>query len=313
LTAPAEAARIVSVGAGLTFSRAVWFGFGAAIAVPLACGGRSTSLDPENAAGEGNGGSAGRGGAGGAMTGSGATGATAMGAMGGTGGTGMGATPGAGGVTAGTGGVLAIPDCPIITPDDRRCLIDSDCELAASRSCCGDLLVQGVSRVSGCAQEPVMCDVACTGTRWITDTGEITTDVSVIQVRCQFLDADAGVCTSDIDLHGLPPPTYCNGDLCTPTEVCVHYAPPGGPPPPCTPLHDGGSCPPDSKEDVCPDTGVRGCIPVQATPLPQCVPAGSGCKNRVDCACLPADICGGLATECAGVMVRDVFCVDQSP
>jgi hypothetical protein len=298
------------VGARSTFSRAVWFGFGAALAVPLACGGKSTTLESENAAGEGTGGSgSGRGGSGGATTGSGATGGTGMGATGGsTAGTGgAGATAGAGGPAAGAGGIDA---CQTIGLDERRCLSDSDCELSARPICCGDEPIRGVSRASNCAQDPVACVARCARPRWITDTNEITVDLGVVQVRCEFTEPDVGACTSYIDLDAPPPPTHCNGVLCAPTEVCVHYAPPGGPVPPCTPLGDGGTCDPDSQEGVCPDTGVKGCIPVR---LPRCVSAGPSCGRPIDCQCLPQDICGGIATACTDVKLRDVYCVDESP
>jgi hypothetical protein len=320
------------VGARPTLSRAAWFAFGTGLAVPLACGGKSTTLDSENVAGEGSGGTGGAttgsgatGGTGG--TGMGATGGTGVGATGGTGvgatgGTGMGATGGfaagaggigmgaMGGAAAGAGGTVPIDGCPSIEPSDRTCLIDGDCVLAARPACCGDVPARGVSRVSGCAQDPFACVAECARPRWITDTNEITTDLSVVQVRCEFSEPDVGLCTSYIDLDAPPPPAACGGALCASTQVCVHYAPPGGPQPPCTPLHDGGSCPPDSTEHLCPDTGVKGCIPVRA---PECVPAGSGCGTAFDCECLPADICGGPATECTSVTLRDVYCVDESP
>jgi hypothetical protein len=284
------------VGARLTFSRAAWLSFGAALAVPLACGGKSTSLDSENAAGESNGGTGGAG-------------------TGGRGGTGMGAASGTGtgGVTAGTGGTIPVDVCPSISLDDRRCRIDTDCRLSAKPACCGQAPIHGVNRVTACAEDPIACVGQCGPVEWLTDTGELTLELGDVQVRCEIGEPGAGVCVSYIDAEPPPPPTYCDGILCTPTEVCVHYATPGGPQPPCQPLFDGGSCPPDSKEDLCPDTGVRGCIPLRAAPLSRCVTAGSSCQNPVDCDCLPADICGGPATECAGVMLRDVFCVDLSP
>jgi hypothetical protein len=325
------------VGARLTFSRAMWFALGSGFAVPLACGGKSTNLDTENVAGEGSGGTGGAttgagatggtgmgatGGTGGTgMGATGGTGGTGMGATGGTGGTGMGATGGTGGSTAGTGGVGmgatggaaagagGTDTCASIEPSDRTCLADSDCVLAARPACCGDVPARGVSRVSGCAQDPIACVAECARPRWFTDTNETTTDLSVVQVRCEFSEPDVGLCTSYIDLDAVPS-TYCNGVLCAPTDVCVHYAPFGGPQPQCVPLGDGGSCEPDSREVLCPDTGVKGCIPFR---MPQCVAAGPNCGNPVDCECLPPDICGGVATECTGVMGRDVSCVDESP
>jgi hypothetical protein len=317
------------VGACPTFSRAAWFAFGTGLAVPLSCGGKSTTLETENVAGDGSGGSgAGRGGSGGATTGSGATGSGATGGTGtgatggiGTGGTGMGATggftagtgatAGVGGPAAGAGGTDPIDTCPTIEPGDRACLVDSDCTLSAKRTCCGDVPVQGVSRESGCAEDPVACVAECARPRWYTDTNEITTDLGVVQVRCEFGERpDQGICTSYIDLDAMPS-AYCNGVACAPAEVCVHYAPPGGPVPPCIPLvADGGTCSPGYQEGTCPESGVKGCIPVR---LPECVAAGSSCGGPVDCECLPPDICGGAATECTGVMGRHVSCVDESP
>jgi hypothetical protein len=233
-----------------------------------------------------------------------------MGATGGstagTGGAGATAGAGAGGPAAGAGGIDA---CQAIGVNERRCLIDSDCELSARPICCGDEPVRGVSRASACAQDPVACVAECARPRWVTDTNEITVDLNVVQVRCEFTEPGVGACTSYIDLDSVPP-TYCNGVLCAPTEVCVHYAPPGGPVPPCTPLGDGGTCGPDSQEGICPDTGLKGCVPVL---LPQCVAAGSSCGSPIDCQCLPPDICGGAAAVCSAVMLREVYCVDLSP
>jgi hypothetical protein len=298
-------------------SRTVWLSFVAALAVPIGCAGRSTSLESENAGGDGSGGTGGD--RGGTTTGSGATGATGMGAVGGTGGTGtggtgVGGTAGVGGTGVGGTGVGGMTSCEMPKLDDRRCLVDSDCRLSAGGVvCCGPARMYGVANVASCTQDPVACVADCAGTRWITDTMEATYDLGEIRVRCEIGEPGAGVCVSFIDLGPPPPPLYCDGVLCMPTDVCVHYAAPGGPAPRCNPLFDGGTCPPNTKLDVCPEMNVPGCVEERLPPPPQCVPTGSSCGDPVDCACLPADICGGLPGECGGVMGRDVLCVDLSP
>jgi hypothetical protein len=328
------------VGARFSFSRAVWFSLGSALALSMACAGRSTSLDPENVAGEGSGGTGDTGGSGGSggsttgagATGSGATGGTGMGATAGsgatggtgmgatgsgaTGGTGMGATAGSGaiggtgmGATGGAAGSTACePDL-----DDRRCLIDSDCMLTGVAPCCGTARIYGVNRGTACAQEPVACVADCAGARWVTDTNEATFELGVVQVRCEFGEPGAGKCVSYVDLNAVPPATYCDGELCAPTEVCVHRSVAGGPAPPCEPPSDDGTCPPNYKLSVCPQTGQMGCVEERVPPPPQCVDIGVACRDTVTCDCLPDDICGPLASQCAGVMGRDVNCIDQSP
>jgi hypothetical protein len=217
---------------------------------------------------------------------------------------------GATGAVGATGGTAGLTACePEL--DDRLCRIDTDCRLSGVAPCCGTARIYGVNNVTACAQGPSACDADCIGAQWITDTKEATFDLSVVQLRCEVGEPGAGLCVSYVNLGPPPPPTYCDGEFCLSTEVCVHYATPGGPQPPCVPLFDGGSCPPDSKEDICPDTGTWGCVPVQFAPPPQCVPVS--CADPVDCGCLPDGICGGLASQCSGVMLRDVFCVDLSP
>ncbi len=322
------------MGARIPWSRAVWLSFGVALALPTACAGRSTSLDSENAAGEGSGGT---GGAGGTTTGSGATGATGATGMGATGGRGSGATgagataaTGATGATGGTGiggtgmgatggtdaagGIGGMASCGMPTLDDRRCLIDSDCRLSsAGVACCGPVRLYGVANAAACVRDPVACIAECLGPQWVTDTLEATYAIDDIQVRCEIGEPGAGVCVSFVDLEPPPPPLYCDGVLCMPEDVCVHYAAPGGPAPRCEPLFDGGTCPANTKLDVCPETGSLGCVEERLPPPPQCVPAGSSCGDPVGCDCLPADICGGLPGQCGGVMGRDVLCVDLSP
>jgi hypothetical protein len=253
------------------------------------------------------------------MGGMGATGGTGMGA---TGGTGMGATGGTGmggmGATGGTdatggAGIGGMTSCAMASLDDRRCLIDSDCRLSPPKlACCGRFRVYGLANAATCVEDPVACAAEdCAGPQWITDTMEATFERGEIQVRCEFGEPGAGLCVSFVE--GDPPPPYCNGALCMPTDVCVYYATPGGPAPRCDPLLDGGTCPPNTKMDVCPGTGGLGCVEERLAPPPQCVPIPSGCGDAPRCECLPADICGGPATECGGVIAGDVTCLDLSP
>jgi hypothetical protein len=305
------------VGAGPSFSRAACVWLAAALAVPTACAGRSTSLDTENAAGEASGGVGNpRGGAGGSSgsntTGAGATGgvgAAGSGATGAgaTGATGMGAAgPGA----AGTGGTAGTASCE---PAARDCLVDTDCMLATRTPCCGLERVYGVSRVGMCVLPELPCFADCDGPRWLTDSNETTTDLAVVKVRCDLVESDSGVCTSYVDLNAAPPPTYCNGELCASTEVCVHGSVAGGPAPRCEPPAEDGTCPAGYKLSDCPETGQMGCLEERVAPPPECVDAGMTCGVSVDCSCLPDDICGPLASQCSGVMDRHVNCVDLSP
>jgi hypothetical protein len=283
----------------------------AAVALPSACAGKSTSHDSENAAASGasgdvTGGSSGSSGAGG-------SGAANVGGAGATGegGTGTSATGGSGGTSGGT------TSCGAPEPEDRRCLVDTDCRpYPDPAACCGPARMYGVASAASCIEAPIPCDLDCAGPQWITDTMEATYDAGQIRVRCEFAEPgepDEGLCVSHIDLEEDPPPLYCNDTPCQRSEVCVHYAPPGGPAPRCEPVSDDGTCPPGTKFTMCPSTGLMGCVEERLPPPPACVPAGSDCGNLVDCECLPQNICGGLATECRGVAGRDVSCVDLSP
>jgi hypothetical protein len=210
-------------------------------------------------------------------------------------------------------GAGGLATCEMPTLDDRRCRIDSDCRLSGESVCCGRARLYGVANAAGCVLDPITCDADCAGTQWITDTGEATVDRDVVRIRCEIGEPGAGVCVSYVDLGPPPPPTFCDGELCTAEEVCVHYATPGGPAPHCEPLFDGGTCPPDTKLDVCPQTGSLGCVELREPPPPECVATGAACGGAVDCDCLPSDICGDPAAQCAGVTGHDVRCLDLSP
>jgi hypothetical protein len=232
--------------------------------------------------------------------------------VGATGGTGMGATGmgAAGSGTAGMGGTAGTASCE---PDVRDCLIDTDCMLATRMPCCGLERVYGVSRIGMCVLPELPCFADCDGPRWLTDTNETTADLAVVKVRCDLVEPDSGVCTSYVDLNAAPPPTYCNGELCASTEVCVHRSVAGGPAPRCEPPAEDGTCPAGYKPSECPESGQMGCVEERVAPPPECVDAGMTCGVSVDCSCLPDDICGPLASQCSAVMDRHVYCVDVSP
>jgi hypothetical protein len=160
----------------------------AALALPAACGGRSTTLGTENPAGEGSG----------ASSGSSAAGAGATGGAGAAGVTGLGGDAASTGGAVASGGINA--RCVEPSLSDRRCQTDADCAVFAPGNCCTVAFANGVNVAAMCPQDVVACESDCSDSEWITDTTEGTSHITDIKVRCEIGESGAGVCLSYVDL-----------------------------------------------------------------------------------------------------------------
>lgn len=221
---------------------------------------------------------------------------------------------GASGATSGGASSACVGVDGSVSPESRRCLIDSDCGVLVQPACCETKRVIGVAKYLMCAASPpdVCAGVDCDGQGGFqADDGTRSSNGGEVTVFCRFGERGEGECRTTLTGGEMAPPLLCAGEECDAGELCVHRSARGGPGPRCFEVPADGVCPADTELASC-NGGLPGCVELLLEPKPECAAVPPGCDAVPGCACLPPELCGP-SQRCASTSGRHVYCRDESP